>query len=89
MNLSYTNNNYRRFLRRHIKNTTEFAKTYHYNHRNMRRWLYNGSFPRPPMIALLNKQISEFYKLKLSDVLHACHVAQMKDMQDYIMRDKI
>lgn len=87
MNIAYTNKHYRRFLRRYIKNTSDFAKAHHYNHRNMRRWLYGPSFPRPPMIALLNKQISKYYKINKNDVILACNAALEADMQEHIMTD--
>lgn len=84
MNIGYTNVHYRRFLRRYIIKTSEFAAKYHYNHRNMRRWLFGPSFPRPPMIALLCKQIAEYRAIPLIEVQTACNNALLEDMKDHL-----
>lgn len=84
MNVPYTNTHYRRFLRRYITKTAEFAERYHYNHRNMRRWLFSTNFPRPPQIALLCKQIAEYRGIPLIEVQTACNNALLEDMQDFI-----
>ena len=84
MNIQYTNKNFRSFLRRNIKRPNEFAKTYHYNARNMRRWLFNNPFPRPPMIALLCKQISQYYGIPLDTIRRECFDALELDMMDHL-----
>ena len=84
MNVQYTNKHFRSFLRRNIKRPNEFANKYHYNTRNMRRWLYNDHlFPRPPMIALLCKQISECYGVPLEKLILDCFAALQRDMDDH------
>ena len=84
MNIQYTNKHFRSFLRRNIKRPNEFAKKYHYNARNMRRWLYNDPFPRPPMIAQLCKQISEYYDVCLEDIIMECFEALQRDMDEHL-----
>lgn len=86
MNLPYTNHNYRKFLRRYLKNTPEFVAFFGYNSRNFRRWLFGDSFPRPPMIALLNRQISQFYNIPVNKVINECDDALYKDMIDFIYK---
>ena len=50
----------------------------------MRRWLYNDHlFPRPPMIALLCKQISECYGVPLEKLILDCFAALQRDMDDH------
>jgi len=82
MNKKYPNKNFRIFLKKYIKSQTLFADEYGYNRRNMRRWLfYENLFPRPPAIALLVEQISEFYRVPLVQVVMDCHVACREDMK--------
>ena len=88
MNLAYTNKNYSKFLKRYLKNTPEFVAFFGYNSRNFRRWLFGGCFPRPPMISLLNRQISQFYKIPLKQVIQECDEALYKDYKDFLFKEK-
>lgn len=84
MNKKYSNKNFRSFLLRHIKSPLEFAHKYGYNSRNMRRWLfYKNLFPRPPAIAQLVLEISEYYKIPLMDLVLECFQALILDYQEF------